>query len=519
MKLRAVEPEVNQSDANLGSESSEIQTPEATTNKVDFENPKRSTSLVSASWLLVVLVVFGVAGFVASNQFFSPRSLETSSSELLQINLTAKMLLGFPQPEATAMQQISQFDTGPLEQRFAHAILVNELSGAEKAIAQMARIEEAVNEKREALGEDTDSEVEFPTANQVKLRKVLDDLFRQFEQGDFDTSGVSDDDRELLKSKLGWIANLALHPKKSQDKQARKEIEQVGFRTFGILAIATLVGILALLAAVVAGFVILAMLATRQYKVHFTDPTSYGFVYIETFAFWILIFFGLQFGMVAISQLTKLPSIGLVLGPTAFFGSLIALVWPVMRGVPFRQLCRDIGWELKNPFVEIFIGGFSYLALIIPMVVGISISVILGLGLSLMTTVSEFESSGPVGHPIAEEIASGGPLVWISIFVSACIAAPIVEETMFRGVLYRYLRDATSRPSQARWISVIISSFISSLIFATIHPQGLVGIPVLMTLAIGFSFVREWRNSLIGPMLMHAINNSIVTCLLIAIVV
>ena len=38
---------------------------------------------------------------------------------------------------------------------------------------------------------------------------------------------------------------------------------------------------------------------------------------------------------------------------------------------------------------------------------------------------------------------------------------------------------------------------------------------MLATLAIGFSLAREWRGSLIAPMVMHAINNTTITCLLI----
>ena len=37
---------------------------------------------------------------------------------------------------------------------------------------------------------------------------------------------------------------------------------------------------------------------------------------------------------------------------------------------------------------------------------------------------------------------------------------------------------------------------------------------MLMTLAIGFSLVREWRDSLFGPILMHGLNNLLVTSML-----
>jgi len=97
------------------------------------------------------------------------------------------------------------------------------------------------------------------------------------------------------------------------------------------------------------------------------------------------------------------------------------------------------------------------------------------------------------------------------VFVSACIAAPVVEETMFRGVLYRHLRDWSQ--SWARWVSIAFSAILNGFVFAAIHPQGIMAIPLLMTLAMCFSLVREWRNSLLTPMLMHAIHNTLVTCI------
>jgi membrane protease YdiL (CAAX protease family) len=93
--------------------------------------------------------------------------------------------------------------------------------------------------------------------------------------------------------------------------------------------------------------------------------------------------------------------------------------------------------------------------------------------------------------------------------VLACVAAPIVEETMFRGVLFRHLREMGR--FWPRFGALMFAAVVNSLIFAAIHPQGLVGIPVLMTLGIAFSIVRHYRDSLLAPMAMHAVNNFVVT--------
>jgi membrane protease YdiL (CAAX protease family) len=99
--------------------------------------------------------------------------------------------------------------------------------------------------------------------------------------------------------------------------------------------------------------------------------------------------------------------------------------------------------------------------------------------------------------------------VWtrVQIFVLVSLLAPLVEETMFRGVLYRHLREASIwlRPL----LSALLSATVVSFVFAVIHPQGLLGVPALMGLAYAFALAREWRDTLIPSMVAHGINNGV----------
>ena len=127
----------------------------------------------------------------------------------------------------------------------------------------------------------------------------------------------------------------------------------------------------------------------------------------------------------------------------------------------------------------------------------------------------EFSRGQSVSHPIQEYVADADGSVFFWVALSACVAAPIVEETVFRGVLYRHLRDVT-----AHWritATVAFSAVVNAFIFAAIHPQGVMLIPVLGSLAVGFTLMREWRGSLYPSMIMHAIHNSLVTCLMFTI--
>jgi membrane protease YdiL (CAAX protease family) len=95
------------------------------------------------------------------------------------------------------------------------------------------------------------------------------------------------------------------------------------------------------------------------------------------------------------------------------------------------------------------------------------------------------------------------------------LIAPRVEETMFRGLLYRHLREATGRVG--RPASLFVSALLVSFVFALIHPYGLLGVPVLMALALAFTLAREWRGTLIPPMIAHGIHNSVLTLLIVLI--
>ena len=93
----------------------------------------------------------------------------------------------------------------------------------------------------------------------------------------------------------------------------------------------------------------------------------------------------------------------------------------------------------------------------------------------------------------------------LQILVLASLFAPIIEETMFRGLLLHHLRQ------KWHWV---ISSLVVATIFAVIHPQGITGVPVLIAIALVLAALREWRGSIIAPMTAHALNNFMVTVLL-----
>jgi membrane protease YdiL (CAAX protease family) len=95
----------------------------------------------------------------------------------------------------------------------------------------------------------------------------------------------------------------------------------------------------------------------------------------------------------------------------------------------------------------------------------------------------------------------------LQVFIFGVVLAPIIEETMFRGVLYRHLRELSRGLRMA--ISILFSATVASFVFAVIHPQGWLGVPLLMAVAYMLTLAREWRGTLIPGIVAHAITNAV----------
>ena len=102
-------------------------------------------------------------------------------------------------------------------------------------------------------------------------------------------------------------------------------------------------------------------------------------------------------------------------------------------------------------------------------------------------------------------------MLLVQLFLIAVVAAPLVEEILFRGVLYAHLRGATG--AWRRFLSIAFAAVVSAAVFAIIHPQGPIFAPVLAGLAVGFCVGREWRGSIYASIVAHAVNNAIVLSL------
>ena len=85
-------------------------------------------------------------------------------------------------------------------------------------------------------------------------------------------------------------------------------------------------------------------------------------------------------------------------------------------------------------------------------------------------------------------------LSWLGVALGAGLVAPLVEEILFRGFIFRNLRDQIGRG----WAIVL-----SGIIFGAVHMEPSVIIP-LSVFGIGLAMLYEWTGSLLVPIAAHA---------------
>ena len=86
----------------------------------------------------------------------------------------------------------------------------------------------------------------------------------------------------------------------------------------------------------------------------------------------------------------------------------------------------------------------------------------------------------------------------ISVAVVAVLAAPLVEELLFRGLIQTLIRSYIGRP----WLSVIMTS----MLFATVH-ENYAHWPALFVLSLAIGYAYEKSGSLWQPLFIHAMFN------------
>ena len=310
----------------------------------------------------------------------------------------------------------------------------------------------------------------------------------------------SEIDRKLLHDELSWFGDLLIYsslsdntPEKNkayQDYIAQTKDFALSFSLFiGLFMIAFTLSIIAL------PIVVLQLVRGKFNFQLQRNPLAAPYL-LETFALYTggMLLVGKVLGKLNL-DLTSSNMLRLNIVIISSFG-LFAL-WPLLFNIRLRDLISTLGIPnlLPHRFLnEVCVGFFSYIIYLPVMFV------VLILYSVLLTKFNIDPSSGT--HPIVPLVTgeSGGEDVFNLVFILAVCVAPIIEELMFRGAYYGWLR--TRLPS-------FVAILICAVTFAAVHPQGIIGILPLTCVGVLLAFLREWRGTLTASMTAHACNNAL----------
>lgn len=399
--------------------------------------------------------------------------------------------------EAQLLDAAEGLNAGPPAQRLRYLAVAADIGGAQVGL-------EAAEDLRSLFAR---HDVQLSPQETQTLEAIEQTLTLRQDQGP--SAAPDQATAAALRTSLGWFGELLLTPKGGADPDARVALTRPAeLLVVGVIVV--IAGVAALgFAGLIGAILLLVFGLTGRWRASLTTGRTRGGVYAETFAVWFVLFLGLSIGASFLPEQAQLAASG-----GAFLASLSALGWPMLRGLSWSDVRRDVGLHSgRGVFVEAACGVAAY-AMALPLV-GLGLVVMFGLmalaGVSVSGGPEEFEFGGSPTHPILEWMGAGMG-TRITALILAAVIAPVVEETIFRGVLYRHLREGTRRFGAV--LSAVASMLLVGLVFAAIHPQGVFAIPVLGALACGFAFAREWRDSLLPAMVAHALNNGAVVILL-----
>jgi membrane protease YdiL (CAAX protease family) len=303
---------------------------------------------------------------------------------------------------------------------------------------------------------------------------------------------LPDDVQQTLIARHGWFGKLAVSHQRASGDPLRWEVVSgaMPVLTFEIV-MGLWRGVTFLLGLVLA---IITFIKIRGFEPAMVETDVPRQVYAETFAIFILGFLILD--AVDIFVIGETGAWSVFLGEAMLWSASAACLWPLLRGVSFEELRIDLGWTSGQGIgKEIGAGILGYL-------VGLPLHSLYGFIVGLIHAAAGGDSGGGdegIKYPEFPTPLSGTWTIILISVMSASLWAPFFEETFFRGTLHRYL------PSK---LGIMGRVAITAVIFGSIHPYGPTGIIDVTLAGLIFGLLREWRGSLIAPIVAHFLHNT-----------
>jgi uncharacterized protein len=177
------------------------------------------------------------------------------------------------------------------------------------------------------------------------------------------------------------------------------------------------------------------------------------------------------------------------LGPIGLGGQILGITLALLYLIARRRLT----WRILGPVRP------SWLLVAI----GLGVGVVGTIGAYTINAilVTALGAEDPVEQEVLQEVLAGGRTMIVALIV-AVVMAPLVEEILFRGLLFQALR---------RRVGLWPAALLSTAIFAVIHVEIVFSQPValagLSALGVFLAWAFHRTGSLVVPILGHAVFN------------
>jgi membrane protease YdiL (CAAX protease family) len=311
-------------------------------------------------------------------------------------------------------------------------------------------------------------------------------------------------ERERFVERHGYFGELALSKGKPATDAMREKVAGGGAKLVAIFVVIGLVVVFAFFAAITCFIIACVKLGQRGLQRRFLPPMPGGSVFIELVAFFA--------GGFIVYKLAGDVLSGLFTNTQTYLLVVLLLQWvlalivfyPLLRGVSFAELRRRIGWTSgQGVWKEIGAGIFGYFAFLPIFFLAVVVAWLL---MALWTLIRGGDAGPAPSTAVGDLIGGASGITIIVLFSLVTIWAPLVEESVMRGALYRHLRSR---------VGMFLAAAISAACFGLMHGYPfLLLLPVTM-LGFGFALMREWRGSLIAPIVAHFMHNATVFTILL----
>lgn len=341
------------------------------------------------------------------------------------------------------------------------------------------------------------------TIEEETLAEDVEILKRTYAEG----SGALDaGQRDRLVDHHGWFGELALVHDLPRDGAARQRVVLSGAAMIVVLFIAGGVIATAFLAGFALAIWFVVQMASGRMRPRFVAPAPGGSVYLETFSLFVGAFLLVLIATGVLHLLVPRGSGGTGLFLVQFAAQWLLLavpLWPLARGVPWRRLRMDLGLHAGAGVLrEVAWGVLGYLAGLPLLLAGAMLVALM----SMIARVITGETPQP-DSPVVDLVSEPSTLLVAMVLLLAVVWAPLVEEAVFRGALYRHVRSR---------VGPLLAAVLVGLAFAFMHGYGPIFTPPLLALAITFALLREWRGSLIAPITAHFLHNATVLAVILS---